>query len=125
MPAPGRAVLSRACAHLRRADPVLRKLIDAVGPSRLAVGRGGSHFGALVEAIVYQQITGKAAAAIHRRLCEALGRRPRPEDILAASPAKLRRVGLSRQKVRYLRDLARHAPGGPPLGGGTRASREA
>jgi 3-methyladenine DNA glycosylase/8-oxoguanine DNA glycosylase len=123
--APHPADLARATAHLRRADPVLGRLIDAVGPCRLAVDRGGSHFGALVESIVYQQITGKAAAAIHARLCAALGRRPRPEDLLAASTATLRRVGLSRQKVGYLRDLARQARNGLPLQGVSRLSDEA
>ena len=71
-----------------------------------------------MEAIVYQQITGKAAASIHRRLCRTLGRRhPRPPEVLAASHRALRAAGLSRQKIAYLRDLASRARDGLPLRG--------
>jgi 3-methyladenine DNA glycosylase/8-oxoguanine DNA glycosylase len=110
-------VLRRACAHLRRADPVLAGVIREVGPCRLPIDRGAGHFATLVESILYQQITGKAAAAIHARLCVLCGgRRPRPADIAAATDVALRGVGLSRQKVAYLRDLTSHVQDGLALG---------
>jgi 3-methyladenine DNA glycosylase/8-oxoguanine DNA glycosylase len=108
--------LRRAVSHLRRADPVLDGIIGTVGPCRLRREPGGGPFAALVEAILYQQITGKAAATIHGRLREAVGRRhPRPPDIVALSDEQLRSVGLSRQKTGYLRDLAEKAADGLPL----------
>jgi 3-methyladenine DNA glycosylase/8-oxoguanine DNA glycosylase len=96
----------RALAHLRK-DPVLARIIASVGPCRLRVDRRVPHFEALLEAIVYQQITGKAAATIHRRLITLLGsRHPTPGDVLRASDEAFREAGLSRQKIVYLRDLA-------------------
>jgi len=109
------AMLRRAEAHLRSADPVLARIVEVVGPAPLKVDRSPA-FAALLESIVYQQISGKAAAAIHRRLCAALGRRiPRPEDVAAASDQALRAAGLSRVKIAYLRDLAVRAVSGLPL----------
>jgi DNA-3-methyladenine glycosylase II len=108
--------LRRAVSHLRRADPVLDKVIGAVGPCRLRPDPGGGPFAALVEAILYQQITGRAAATIHGRLREAVGRRhPRPPDIAGLSDGQLRSAGLSRQKIGYLRDLAEKTADGLPL----------
>jgi 3-methyladenine DNA glycosylase/8-oxoguanine DNA glycosylase len=109
--------LRAASRHLRRADPVLAELMARVGPCLLRVDRGGSAYSALVEAIQYQQITGKAAAAIHRRLTALVGRsHPRPEDFAAVSDEQLRGAGLSRQKIAYLRDLTRRTQDGLPLG---------
>ena len=72
--------------HLRRSDPVLARIIDRVGRCAWQTERGGSAFSSLIEAMLYQQITGKAAASIHRRLREVLGRRhPRPQEILAVT----------------------------------------
>lgn len=97
----------RARTHLRRVDPVLAKVIESVGPYRPTDGTGGSHFGALVRSIVYQQLSGKAAGTIHRRFAELFpGNQPSPEGILALDDTRLRAVGLSRQKIGYLRDLA-------------------
>ncbi len=108
--------LRRASAHLRRADPVLAGIIRRVGPCGLRVDRSRGPFAALVESILYQQLTGKAAATIHDRLLALLGRRePRPEAILRATDAELRGVGLSRQKVAYLRDLSERTRDGLPL----------
>jgi DNA-3-methyladenine glycosylase II len=110
--------LSRAVRHLRRSDPVLARIIDRVGRCAWQTERGGSAFSSLIEAMLYQQITGKAAASIHRRLREVLGRRhPRPPEILAASRRALRGAGLSRQKIAYMRDLAARAVDGLPLRG--------
>ena len=115
---PHPARLGRAVRHLRRRDPVLARIIDGVGRCTWATERGGSAFSSLVEAMLYQQITGKAAASIHRRLRGVLGRRhPRPQEILGASPRALRRAGLSRQKIAYMRDLAARAHDGLPLRG--------
>jgi DNA-3-methyladenine glycosylase II len=98
--------MEEALAHLRAADPVLSAVIDAVGPYQPAPGAQGFH--ALADAIISQQISLKAAAAIMARL-EALLGEVLPARILAVEPEALRAVGLSGQKVRYLRDLAERA----------------
>jgi len=100
-------------AHLRAADPVLRAIIEAHGPNGLserADGRPTEHYGALVRAIVGQQLSTKAAAAIYRRLTDRFeGRAPTPEEVLADDPEELRAAaGLSRAKVGFLRSLADH-----------------
>lgn len=106
-----------AIAHLKRVDPVLGDLIARVGPCRMEQRRTGTHYDALVRAIVYQQLSGKAAGTIHRRFCELYpSRRPRAERVLATDETALRGAGLSRQKIGYLRDLsARVADGSLPL----------
>jgi len=108
--------VKRAVRHLRGHDPVLAGIIDDVGRCRWETERGGSAFASLISAMLYQQITGKAAASIHRRLRRELGRRhPRPQEILAASHWAMRRAGLSRQKIGYMRDLASRARDGLSL----------
>lgn len=108
--------LRAAVKHLKGADPVLARLIDAVGPCRLVVDRRGGPFASLAEAIIFQQITGKAAQTIHGRLRALIGRQhPRPADIAALSDAQLRGAGLSRQKISYLRDLSARSLAGLPL----------
>jgi 3-methyladenine DNA glycosylase/8-oxoguanine DNA glycosylase len=122
---PDRVRLSQAVRHLRRHDPVLAGIIGRVGRCAWETERGGSAFASLVEAMLYQQITGKAAASIHRRLRRVLGRRhPRPQEILAASRRALRGAGLSRQKITYMRDLASRATNGLPLRGLSRLPDE-
>ena len=98
-----------AVTHLRRADPVLAGIIRRVGPYTLEPSREGTHFEALARSIIYQQLSGKAAATIHSRV-KALypRRRLRPEAVLATPDEALRGAGLSGQKLSYLRDLARH-----------------
>jgi DNA-3-methyladenine glycosylase II len=86
-------------------DPVLAGLMAAAGPIRIS-RRTASHFAALVEAIVYQQLAGAAARAIHGRLVAAFHDDVEPEALLALSDETLRAVGLSANKVRSLRDLA-------------------
>jgi DNA-3-methyladenine glycosylase II len=86
-------------------DPVLAGLIAAGGPIRIG-RRTGSHFAGLVEAIVYQQLAGAAARAIHGRLVAALDGDVEPEGLLALSDETLRAAGLSANKARSLRDLA-------------------
>jgi DNA-3-methyladenine glycosylase II len=104
---------SEAVRHLCERDPVMSAIIDRVGPCRLgsATDRGGparDHYGALVRAIVGQQLSTSAARSIHARLTARYGgRTPTPGEVLADDPEKLRAVaGLSRSKVAFLRDLA-------------------
>ncbi len=102
-----------AVEHLRANDPVLREIIDRYGPDAIPERREGDqreHYGALVRAIVGQQLSTKAAAAIYRRLADRFGgREPTPAEILADDPEELRTAaGLSRAKVTYLRSLAEH-----------------
>jgi 3-methyladenine DNA glycosylase/8-oxoguanine DNA glycosylase len=118
-------VLRRAAEHLERADPVMARIVAAAGPCGLELDRGPGHYAVLVEAILSQQITGKAAAAIFGRLRALAGRsRPRPEDIARLSDAELRGVGLSRQKIAYLRDLTQHVENGLELAQLTRRKDE-
>jgi 3-methyladenine DNA glycosylase/8-oxoguanine DNA glycosylase len=100
-----------AVRHLRTSDPVLARLIDTVGPCRLELKQAPTLFGALAESIVYQQLTGKAAATIFARVC-ALCPGPTAERVQAVSDAKLRGAGLSRAKLLALRDLARKTADG-------------
>jgi methylated-DNA-[protein]-cysteine S-methyltransferase len=104
-----------ALAHLRQADAPLARLIDAVGPFGLKLQNTPSVFGALAEAIVHQQLTGKAAATIYARVCALSPRAhegPTAEKILRLSDEKLRGAGLSGSKASSLRDLARRAKAG-------------
>jgi 3-methyladenine DNA glycosylase/8-oxoguanine DNA glycosylase len=104
-----------AVAHLRAADPALARLIDSVGPFQLRLKKTPSIFVALAEAIVYQQLTGKAAATIFARLCALFPNAhagPTADQILRASDEKLRSAGLSRPKLLSLRDLAQRAKKG-------------
>lgn len=104
-----------AVEHLRASDPALARLIDAVGPFDMQIRMTSSVFAALSEAIVYQQLNGKAAATIYGRVC-ALFPRVRgglaPRHIISASDEALRGAGLSRSKLLSLRDLARRATDG-------------
>jgi DNA-3-methyladenine glycosylase II len=86
-------------------DPVLARLIDEAGPMRISRPRM-SPFESLVQAIVYQQLAGAAARAIHGRLIAAMPGGVEPDALLALSDAELRTVGLSAAKVLSLRDLA-------------------
>lgn len=96
-----------ALAHLRNADPRLGAWIDTAGPCGLRADRSGTHFDAVARAIVYQQLSGKAAATIHGRMLGLFGdRNPTPRELAKADPTKLRAVGLSGRKTEYLQDLA-------------------
>lgn len=102
-----------ALAHLSRADPVLSRLIDRHGPPppRRPVP-GNQRFAQLVRAIVYQQLAGKAAAAIHARLLEAVGQPLTATAVLSTPEPELRSCGLSGAKCASILDLAAHAVGG-------------
>jgi DNA-3-methyladenine glycosylase II len=98
----------RALDHLKRADPVMARLIRAVGPCRFAARTDHSHFYHVTRSIVYQQLSGKAAATIHGRFLELMGSpSPEPAAVAAMPETTLRGAGLSRQKASYIRDLAR------------------
>jgi DNA-3-methyladenine glycosylase II len=103
---PSRKVTHAAAARiLAGRDPVIARLLAETGPPRLSRPTE-THFATLVRAIVYQQLAGRAAAAIHGRLIAALGGDVQPEPLVALSDEALRAAGLSRNKVASLRDLA-------------------
>lgn len=90
---------------LSERDPVLRRLVAQAGPVRVSPPVE-SHFAALVRAILYQQLAGAAARAIHGRLIAALGGEVTPKRLLSLSSQTLRAVGLSATKAGSMRDLA-------------------
>jgi DNA-3-methyladenine glycosylase II len=94
-----------AARTLADRDPVLRRLVDQAGLPQISPPQE-THFGALVRAVVYQQLAGAAAAAIHGRLLTAMSPDPGPERLLALSDEALRQVGLSAAKAASLRDLS-------------------
>jgi DNA-3-methyladenine glycosylase II len=96
--------MRKAILHLRKSDPIMRALIERVGPFRMEYGEPTFH--SLAEAILYQQLNGKAAVTIFNRFTAAAGNPLTPEGILKLSDAQMRAVGLSKQKTAYLRDLA-------------------
>ena len=97
-----------AVAHLRRRDRALDRIIDIVGPHKPArLGSAQTPFATLLRSIVYQQLSGKAAGSIHRRLLDLFpNRRSSARALLALGDAELRAAGLSRSKVLSVRDLA-------------------
>ena len=141
LPLPERPVRLRE--RHRRADrrrPEARRLIQRAGPFRLRISSTQSPFEALVESIVYQQLHGKAAATIHRRLLESfaepdprgqpgaeLAPHPTAQHILDAPTAQLRAAGLSANKTLAMRDLAAKTLDGtvPTLAAVRRMSDEA
>jgi DNA-3-methyladenine glycosylase II len=102
---PRKVSFAAAARILAERDPVIASLLAQTGPPRLSRA-SESHFATLVQAIVYQQLAGRAAAAIHGRLIAALDGDVQPEALIALSDETLRAVGLSRAKVMSLRDLA-------------------
>jgi len=102
-----------AVAHLRAADTTLAGVIDGIGPFRMRLRPAPSIFAALAESIAYQQLNGKAAAAIFARVCALFPRgRPTAARLLRISEEELRGAGLSRSKLLSLRDLAQKAETG-------------
>ena len=103
------ADMARARRVLMRRDPVLARIIKKYGACGIKTGRESDIFCGLVEAIVSQQLSTRAAATIYGRLRALLpnGGVPTPEALLPLSDEALRGVGLSRQKLGYMRDLSR------------------
>lgn len=100
--------------HLHKADKILSKLIRRVGEYALKPDGKQEPFHALLESIVYQQITGKAARTIVGRLKDCFPHKsfPTPHELLKLSDEELRAAGLSRNKAASLRDLARKSADG-------------
>jgi DNA-3-methyladenine glycosylase II len=96
--------MRRAVTHLKKSDPVLRSIIERVGPCRMEFGP--PEFSSLAEAIIYQQLNGRAALTIFKRFAALAGDPLTPEGILKLTDAQMRSVGLSKQKSAYLKDLA-------------------
>ncbi len=96
--------MRKAINHLKKTDPVIAAIIERVGPFRMQ--KRPATFWALARAIVFQQLTGKAATTIWNRLEAAAGGAVTPESILALSDEQMRACGLSKQKLSYVRDLA-------------------
>jgi DNA-3-methyladenine glycosylase II len=96
--------MRKAVNHLKKSDPVLRAIIEHVGPCRMEFGE--PEFSSLAESIVYQQLNGNAAATIFNRFAELAGEPLTPEGILKLSDEQLRSAGLSKQKSAYLKDLS-------------------
>jgi DNA-3-methyladenine glycosylase II len=94
--------------HLSKVDPVMRRLIEEIGPFTLKPRVRRSPFESLARAIAYQQLHDKAAESILKRFIALFpGRRfPRPDQLLATNMSSIRRAGFSRPKIQALRDLA-------------------
>lgn len=91
----------------------MAQVIERVGACRFRANDTGSHFDAVVRSIVYQQLSGSAASTIHSRLLALYGGvTPEPARLLATGDELLRGVGLSRQKISYMKDLAERVESG-------------
>lgn len=105
---------------LSAADPAMAALIERIGKIDLATRlrrrseeRPPDAYGALLRAIVGQQLSTKAARTIYLRVCDLFGgTTPSPEQLLEANEEDLRGAGLSGRKVEYIRDLAAHVLSG-------------
>jgi len=100
----------KAINHLKSSDPILSAVIDRIGPCKIEYGDPTFH--SLAEAILYQQLNGKAAVTIFNRFTELAGNPLTPAGILKLTDAEMRGVGLSRQKTAYLRDLSEKTQAG-------------
>jgi DNA-3-methyladenine glycosylase II len=100
-----------AVAAVSAADPALATLIAQVGPFAPRHG-DGNYFASLARSIMFQQLAGRAAAAIHARFVTAIGGSVTPEAVLATSPEQLRAAGLSGNKTAAVLDLATKATDG-------------
>lgn len=99
--------MRKAVLHLKKSDPVMRGIIERVGPCRMQFSEPVFH--SLAEAIAYQQLNGRAAETIFKRFTALAGDPLTPEGILKLTPEQMRSAGLSQQKSSYLRDMAERA----------------
>ena len=99
-----------AVRHLKQSDPILCAIIDRIGPYRMEYGPPEFH--SLAEAIIYQQLNGKAALTIFNRFADLAGKPLTPDGILKLTNEQMRGVGLSKQKSSYLKDMAERAARG-------------
>src|SRR5579864_9138123 len=102
--------MRKAINHLKKSDPVLRAIIERVGSCRMEYGPPEFH--SLAEAILYQQLNGKAALTIFQRFTALAGDPLTAAGILKLTAEQMRSVGLSKQKSSYLRDMAERAASG-------------
>jgi DNA-3-methyladenine glycosylase II len=109
--------VKKATRQIARRDPAMAACIARVGPCLIRPGLG-DYFAALVRAIAYQQLAGKAATAIHGRFVDSIGGNVTPEAVMATPEAALRAAGMSAAKTASIRDLAaRVLDGTVPLDG--------
>jgi DNA-3-methyladenine glycosylase II len=101
-----RTSLRAAINEVAARDPVLAHLVGLVGPISYRPGNPDGHFGALVRSIVYQQLAGRAAQAIHQRVRATVGDTLTPVTLTAVPDEALRAAGLSGNKLASLRDLS-------------------
>jgi DNA-3-methyladenine glycosylase II len=97
---------AEALAHLHASDAKLGGLIDRVGEFTLRLDPAPSPFESLIESILYQQLHGKAAATIHRRVREYFHGDPAPQALIDTPDEILRAAGVSGNKIKALKDLA-------------------
>jgi DNA-3-methyladenine glycosylase II len=102
--------MRKAINHLKKSDPILAAIIEQIGPCRMEFGEPTFH--SLAEAILYQQLNGKAAVTIFKRFTELAGDPLTPAGILKLTDIQMRGVGLSKQKTAYLRDLSEKTKAG-------------
>lgn len=105
-PAPRDWSLSSATLHVAAPDPAMAALIERAGPIRQRPGNPDGHFGALVRSVIFQQLAGRAAAAIHARVRALVDGRLDAEALARVPDAALRAAGLSGNKLASLRDLS-------------------
>ena len=103
---------ARAQRLLSRRDPVIRELMRRYGPCGLAQAQHADPFRALIHAIISQQLSTRAAATIEGRFRALFDGTPTPSQVVNAPDAQLRAVGLSAQKIRYVRDLCQRVEDG-------------
>src|ERR1700689_1943361 len=96
--------MRRAVTHLKKSDPVMRAIIERIGPYRRRFGL--PEFQSWPEPIFNQQLNGRAAETIFSRFAALAGEPLTPEGILKLSDEQMRAAGLSKQKSAYLKDLA-------------------
>jgi DNA-3-methyladenine glycosylase II len=97
----------KAVLHLKKSDPVMRSIIERIGPLKMQFGEPTFH--SLAESIIYQQLNGRAAVTIFNRFAALVGEPLTPAAILKLTPEQMRSVGLSKQKSSYLLDMAERA----------------
>lgn len=120
-----RVALAAAINDVAARDPVVANLVTLVGPIAHRPSDPDGHFGALVRSIVFQQLAGQAARAIHQRVRAAVGGGLTPQALAAVPDETLRGAGLSAAKLASIRDLsAKVLDGTVDLGGSSRRSDE-
>ncbi|WP_287127779.1 DNA-3-methyladenine glycosylase [Candidatus Cyanaurora vandensis] len=107
--------LVTATIFLKQSDPVLAAWLERVGPCQwVLTPTEGDLFSVMVRSILFQQLSGKAAATIHRRFLALYNDSPTAAQVLATPEEMLRGAGISAAKTRYIKDLAHHVLDGLP-----------